>query len=64
MPRTRICARKVWAECMGKDLAYCDNRQMREINRALSRLGWESARVRFGGEYGVQRGYTQYAVSE
>ncbi len=64
VPRTRICAREVWAECMGKDLAYCDNRQMREINRALSRLGWESARVRFGGEYGVQRGYTQYAVSE
>ena len=59
LPRTKICAREVWAECMGKDLAYCDNPKIREINRALERLGWESTRTRFGGEYGLQRGYVK-----
>lgn len=57
--RDRVCAREIWAEMYGKDLAYCDGRQIREINRALSRLGWECARLRFGGEYGMQRGYAK-----
>ena len=55
--RTKICAREVWAECYGKDLAYCDNRQMVTINKALARLGWVPGRYKFGGDYGQQRGY-------
>ncbi len=58
-PRTKICAREVWAECYGKDLAYCDSRQSGTLNRALSRLGWIPGRYKFGGEYGQQRGYAQ-----
>ena len=57
--RDRICAREIWAEMYGKDLAYCDNRQSLAINKALSRLGWISGRYRFGGDYGMQRGYAK-----
>lgn len=57
--RVKVCAREIWAEMLGKDLAYCDGRQMRDINKALSRLGWVSARLKFGGEYGQQRGYAK-----
>lgn len=59
MPRTKICAREVWAECYNKDLAYCDNRQMATINKALARLGWVPGRYKFGSDYGQQRGYRQ-----
>lgn len=55
--RVKICAREVWAECLGKDLAYCDTRQLMAINKALTRLEWDSGRFKFGGEYGQQRGY-------
>lgn len=63
-PRTKICAREVWAECYGKDLAYCDNRQSVTINKALARLGWIPGRYPFGGEYGQQRGYRKPGTTD
>ena len=62
IPRPKICAREVWAECYGRDLAYCDRRQIQTINRALARLGWESGRFKFGPGYGQQRGYYRPGV--
>lgn len=63
MYRDRICAWEIWNECFRMP-GY--NRMKRadskEINSVLERLpGWERQKsaIRFGGEYGIQRGFTR-----
>lgn len=61
MYRSQICALEVWNECY-RQAGYnrMKKSDAREINNILDRLpGWKRAEktLRFGGEYGVQRGY-------
>ena len=61
MYRDRICAWEIWNECF-KMPGYNRMRKSdsKEINSILERLpGWERSKgvMRFGGEYGSQRGF-------
>ncbi|MBD5461489.1 MAG: virulence-associated protein E [Lachnospiraceae bacterium] len=61
MYRDRICAFEIWNECF-KMPGYSRMRKSdsKEINSILERLpGWERQKtgIRFGGEYGSQRGF-------
>lgn len=61
MYRDRICAWEIWNECF-KMAGYnrMKKSDAKEINSVLERLeGWERQKgtVRFGGEYGLQRGF-------
>lgn len=61
--RDRICAWEIWNECF-KMPGYTRMKKSdsKEINSILERLpDWERQRsaVRFGGEYGSQRGFTR-----
>lgn len=61
MYRDRICAWEIWNECF-KMPGYSRMKKSdsKEINSILERLpGWERQKsaVRFGGEYGSQRGF-------
>lgn len=63
MYRDRICAWEIWNECF-KMPGYTRMKKSdsKEINSILERLpGWERQKsaVRFGGEYGAQRGFTR-----
>lgn len=58
--REKICALEIWCECLGRDRGYFPANEAREINNVLSSLpGWKkhSSTIKFGGEYGVQRGF-------
>lgn len=60
IPREKICAAEVWCECFGTDIKFMKRSDTLEINAVLAKLeGWEksSAAIRFGGEYGVQKGF-------
>lgn len=64
MYRDRICAIEVWNECF-KMAGYnrMKKSDAKEINSILERLpGWERQKgnVRFGGEYGFQRGFLKH----
>ena len=64
MPRDRICAAEIWCECLQQPLYRMGQRDTREINAILRNLdGWEPERVRFGGEYGMQRGFSRDRLS-
>ena len=57
--RDRICALEIWNECF-RQFARMKKSEAREINATLGRMpGWKRAEraLRFGGDYGVQRGY-------
>lgn len=57
--RDRICALEVWSECF-RQFTRMKKSEAREINAALDRMpGWKRAErpLRFGGDYGQQRGY-------
>lgn len=61
MYRDRICAWEIWNECF-KMPGYSRMKKSdsKEINSILERLpGWERPKgvIRFGGEYGMQRGF-------
>ena len=61
MHRDRICAWEVWNECF-KMPGYnrMKKSDSKEINSILERIpGWERSKgvIRFGGEYGAQRGF-------
>ncbi len=61
MSRDRICAIEIWNECF-KMAGYnrMKKSDAKEINSILERLpGWERQKssIRFGGEYGFQRGF-------
>lgn len=63
MYRDRICAWEIWNECF-RMAGYnrMKKADAKEINGALERLeGWERQKsaIRFGGEYGNQRGYVR-----
>lgn len=63
MHRDRICAWEIWNECF-KMPGYNRMRKSdaKEINSILERMpGWERPKgvIRFGGEYGSQRGFTR-----
>lgn len=59
--RTKVCAREIWQEAFGKDLASLDPQKARAINAVLNRLdNWERAgAMRFGIVYDVQKGYVR-----
>lgn len=61
MYRDRICAWEIWNECF-KMPGYSRMKKAdsKEINSILERIpGWERQKgaIRFGGEYGTQRGF-------
>ena len=63
MYRDRICAWEIWNECF-KMAGYnrMKKSDAKEINGVLERLeGWERQKsvMRFGGEYGLQRGFVR-----
>ncbi len=67
MYRDRICAWEIWNECF-KMPGYTRMKKSdsKEINSILERLpGWERQKsaVRFGGEYGSQRGFIRVTSS-
>ncbi len=60
VPREKICAVEIWCECFGADIKAMKRSDTAEINSILCRIeGWEKspAAIRFGGEYGVQKGF-------
>lgn len=60
VPREKICAAEIWCECFGSDIKFMKRTDTLEINAVLAKLqGWEksSAAIRFGAEYGVQKGF-------
>ena len=60
MYRDRICALEIWNECYRQISNRMKKSDSREINAILDRMpGWERAKslIRFGSEYGLQRGY-------
>ena len=63
MYRDRICAWEIWNECFRMPgYSRMKKSDSKEINSILERLpGWERQKsaVRFGGEYGSQRGFTR-----
>jgi putative DNA primase/helicase len=64
--RDRICAWEIWNECF-KMAGYnrMKKSDAKEINSILERLeGWERPKgnVRFGGEYGFQRGFLRVNI--
>lgn len=59
VPRDKVCAAEVWAECFGKDISWMKRSDSNEIIGILSAIpGWERMKStgRFG-EYGVQKGF-------
>ena len=59
--RDRICALEIWNECF-RQFTRMKKSEAREINAVLDRMpGWKRAEktLRFGGDYGAQRGYTR-----
>ena len=64
--RDRICALEVWCECFGGDMKYMKKSDAREINiilAGMSELKKSEKPMRFGSEYGVQRGYIRVVTS-
>ena len=60
VPRDRICAAEVWCEILGGDLRAMKRQDAKDINQILARIpGWKKSTnmVRFGSEYGHQRGF-------
>ena len=60
VPREKICAAEIWCECFGSDIKFMKRTDTLEINAVLAKIeGWEksSAAIRFGTEYGVQKGF-------
>lgn len=60
VPRDRICALEIWCEALGGDIKYIKKSDTAEINSILQKCpGWKRADsgMRFGGEYGSQRGF-------
>lgn len=60
--RDRICAAEIWCECLGNDLKNMKISDAKTINGILSSLKFEDKKLeksfmRFGVDYGRQRGY-------
>lgn len=64
VPREKICAAEIWAECFNGDVKYMKQSETREINEVLQGLdGWGRKSTRFG-PYGKQRGFYKITKSE
>ena len=60
--RERICALEVWVEALNGDVKSMRRQDATEINSAIAAIpGWKRAKkpLRFGPEYGKQRGFTK-----
>lgn len=62
MERDKICALEIWVECFHRakaDMAQGDTRQINNIlvDILRNKPEWERHTLRFGGDYGVQRGF-------
>ena len=60
--RDRICAAEIWCECLDNDLKNMKVSDAKTINGILSTLKFEDKklekeRLRFGIDYGIQRGF-------
>ena len=61
--RDKICALEIWVECFHRAKADLTKRDTRQINSILSEIlkdkpGWMRDNLRFGADYGRQRGYS------
>ncbi len=64
MPRDKICALEIWVECFHRAKADLTQRESRQINGILSEIlkdkpEWIRVCLRFGADYGVQRGFSK-----
>lgn len=60
VPRDRICAQEIWCELFEKkkgDIRIIDAKEINELIRKVEGWSTELERLRFGGEYGIQRGF-------
>lgn len=62
MERDKICALEIWVECFHRAKADMAQRDTRQINNILvdilrNKPEWERHTLRFGRDYGVQRGF-------
>lgn len=65
--RDKICALEVWCECLGGDIKYMKKADAREINDILNcmpELKRSEKTLRFGADYGVQRGFEIVTFNE
>ncbi len=64
VPREKVCAAEIWAECFGSELKYMKRSDSTEINNILlSTKGWERIKTpRRFGVYGQQRGFERVAT--
>lgn len=64
MERDKICALEIWVECFHRAKADMAQRDTRQINNILvdilrNKPEWERHTLRFGRDYGVQRGFSK-----
>lgn len=60
--REKVCAAEIWCECFGGDLRNMRRSDSIEINSILQNIsGWNKSprAIRFGAEYGVQKGFVR-----
>lgn len=59
VPREKVCAAEIWAECFNADMKFMKKSDSVEINAILSRLkGWRRNKdKRRYGPYGPRRGF-------
>lgn len=64
VPREKVCAAEIWAECFYGDVKYMKQSDTREINETLQTLeGWRRVRNDFG-PYGSQRGFKKNLIDK
>ena len=64
MARDKICALEIWVECFHRAKADMTQRESRQINGILSEIlkdkpEWMRNNLRFGADYGAQRGFSK-----
>lgn len=64
MLRDKICALEIWVECFHRAKADMTQRESRQINSILSEIlkdkpEWMRNNLRFGADYGAQRGFSK-----
>jgi len=58
--RDKVCALEIWCECFGGEAKMFDRKNAVEINGILDGLKhWRRTKngIRFGRQYGFQKGY-------
>jgi len=69
MSRGKICALEIWVECFRRTKSDLSLKDTRQINGILSELlkdkpGWTPDNLRFGADYGRQRGYSKCSIQK